>query len=116
MTSPSVTSELYGPVRHDVGKVDELIASLKPEDFPFLARVLDHLLEAGGKRIRPAIALLCGRMGDYRLDLLVPLAASIELLHSGHAVPRRRDRRRPDEAWPADGEFARGQRCLRDGR
>jgi geranylgeranyl pyrophosphate synthase len=86
MTSPSVTSELYGPVRHDVGKVDELIASLKPEDFPFLARVLDHLLEAGGKRIRPAIALLCGRMGDYRLDLLVPLAASIELLHSATLV------------------------------
>jgi geranylgeranyl pyrophosphate synthase len=86
VTSPSVSSELYGPVRHDVGMVDELIASLKPADFPFLARVLDHLLEAGGKRIRPAIALLCGRMGDYQLDLLVPLAASIELLHSATLV------------------------------
>ena len=86
MTSPSVSSELYGPVRHDVGKVDELIASLKPDDFPFLARMLDHLLEAGGKRIRPAIALLSGRIGDYRLDLLVPLAASIELLHSATLV------------------------------
>jgi geranylgeranyl pyrophosphate synthase len=66
--------------------VDELIASLKPDDFPFLARTLDHLLEAGGKRIRPAIALLSGRIGDYQLDLLVPLAASIELLHSATLV------------------------------
>jgi geranylgeranyl pyrophosphate synthase len=86
VTSPSVSSELYGPVRNDVGKVDALIASLKPDDFPFLARMLDHLLEAGGKRIRPAIALLSGRMGDYDLELLVPLAASIELLHSATLV------------------------------
>jgi geranylgeranyl pyrophosphate synthase len=86
VTSPSVSSELYGPVRNDVGRVDALIASLKPDDFPFLARVLDHLLEAGGKRIRPAIALLSGRMGSYDLDLLVPLAASIELLHSATLV------------------------------
>lgn len=86
MTSPSVASELYGPVRHDVGRVDELIASLRPDDFPFLARILDHLLEAGGKRVRPAIALLSGRMGRYELDLLVPLAASIELLHSATLV------------------------------
>ena len=86
MTSPSVSSELYGPVRNDVGKVDDLIASLKPDDFPFLARMLDHLLEAGGKRIRPAIALLAGRMGNYNLDHLVPLAASIELLHSATLV------------------------------
>ena len=86
MTSPSVSSQLYGPVRNDVGLVDELIASLKPDDFPFLARMLDHLLEAGGKRVRPAVALLSGRMGDYSLDHLVPLAASIELLHSATLV------------------------------
>jgi geranylgeranyl pyrophosphate synthase len=86
MTSTSVTSELYGPVRYDVARVDELIASLRPAEFPFLSRILDHVLEAGGKRIRPAVALLCGRLGDYNLDLLVPLAASIELLHTATLV------------------------------
>ncbi len=86
MTSPSVTSELYGPVRNDVGRVDELIATLRPADFPFLSRMLDNVLEAGGKRVRPAIALLAGRLGTYDIDLLVPLAASIELLHSATLV------------------------------
>jgi octaprenyl-diphosphate synthase len=66
--------------------VDELIASLRPAEFPFLSKMLDHLLEAGGKRIRPAIALLSGRLGDYSTELLVPLAASIELLHSATLV------------------------------
>ena len=48
--------------------------------------MLDHVLGAGGKRVRPAIALLAGKLGNYDLDLLVPLAASIELLHSATLV------------------------------
>jgi geranylgeranyl pyrophosphate synthase len=40
----------------------------------------------GGKRLRPAIALLAGKLGDYDIDLHVPLAASIELLHSATLV------------------------------
>ncbi|HEX5140051.1 MAG TPA: polyprenyl synthetase family protein [Dehalococcoidia bacterium] len=86
MSSPSVSSELYGPVRDDVVKVDELINSLRPKDFPFLSNILDHVLEAGGKRVRPAVALLAGRLGRYDLDLLIPLAASIELVHSASLV------------------------------
>ena len=86
MTSPSVSSELYGPVRDDVGKVDDLITSLRPKDFPFLSNILDHVLEAGGKRVRPAVALLAGKLGRYDLDLLIPLAASIELVHSASLV------------------------------
>ena len=73
-------------MQRDIVRVDTLLASLRPENFPFLAHMLDHLLEAGGKRVRPAIALLAGRMGNYNLDLLVPLAASIELLHTATLV------------------------------
>ncbi len=40
----------------------------------------------GGKRLRPAIALLAGKFGRYDIDLHVPLAASIELLHSATLV------------------------------
>jgi heptaprenyl diphosphate synthase len=63
-----------------------LLRSLRPENFPFLANILDHLLDAGGKRARPATTLLAGRMGHYNLNLLVPLAASIELLHTATLV------------------------------
>jgi geranylgeranyl pyrophosphate synthase len=77
---------LYGPVQRDVERVDTLLRSLRPENFPFLANILDHLLDAGGKRARPATTLLAGRMGHYNLNLLVPLAASIELLHTATLV------------------------------
>lgn len=86
MSTPTVSNPLYGPVRNDIALVEELLLSLKPDDFPFLASALDHVLEAGGKRVRPAIALLAGKLGSYHLDALVPLSASIELLHSATLV------------------------------
>lgn len=86
MSTPAVTNPLYGPVRNDIPRVEDLLFSLKPNDFPFLAKALDHVLQAGGKRVRPALALLAGRLGTYDLDALVPLAASIELLHSATLV------------------------------
>jgi geranylgeranyl pyrophosphate synthase len=51
-----------------------------------LAKMLEHVLGGGGKRLRPAIALLAGHFGEYRRDLHVPLAASIELLHTATLV------------------------------
>ncbi len=77
---------LYGPVQRDIVRIDELLQTLRPENFPFLANIMDHLLGAGGKRARPATTLLAGRLGNYNLDLLVPLAASIELLHTATLV------------------------------
>jgi geranylgeranyl pyrophosphate synthase len=48
--------------------------------------MLDHVLGAGGKRVRPALALLSGSFQDFDLDLLVPLATSIEVLHTATLV------------------------------
>lgn len=86
MSTPATTTALYGPIQADLARVEEALASVKKVDFPALARMLDHILDTGGKRLRPAIALLAGKFGRYDLDLLVPLAASIELLHSATLV------------------------------
>jgi geranylgeranyl pyrophosphate synthase len=51
-----------------------------------LAKMLSHVLSPGGKRLRPAIALLAGHFGEYNRELHVPLAASIELLHTATLV------------------------------
>jgi geranylgeranyl pyrophosphate synthase len=48
--------------------------------------MMDVGLSGGGKRLRPALALLAGKFGQYDLELLVPLAASIELLHTATLV------------------------------
>jgi geranylgeranyl pyrophosphate synthase len=51
-----------------------------------LHQVLDHLMSSGGKRVRPAIALLVSRMFPAELEKRVALAAAIELLHTATLV------------------------------
>jgi geranylgeranyl pyrophosphate synthase len=77
---------LYGPVQDDIRLVEETLFAIRNVEFPALARMLEHILGATGKRVRPAIALLTGKIANYDLERLVPLAASIELLHSATLV------------------------------
>ncbi len=86
MSANARAATLYGPVQEDIALVESTLQMLKHVDYPMLARMLDHILGAGGKRIRPALALLGGKFDRYDLELLVPLAASIELLHSATLV------------------------------
>jgi octaprenyl-diphosphate synthase len=80
-------ADIYGPVAHDLRCVEETLDGIKHvENFPALSKMLAHVLGGGGKRLRPAIALLSGKFGQYDADLHVPLAASIELLHTATLV------------------------------
>ncbi len=51
-----------------------------------LRAALEHLLEAGGKRIRPTLGLLTGKMLGAPQDKLITLASSVELLHTATLV------------------------------
>jgi len=77
---------LYGPVQEDLVLVEATFESLKQVDYAPLAEMLELVLGGGGKLLRPALTLLAGRFGVYDLDLLVPLAASVELLHTASLV------------------------------
>src|SRR2546423_2007562 len=71
-------ADMFAPVRDGIEQVETMLKSIRPMDFPFLATILDHILAPSGKRARPAIALLSGKLGVYNTGLLVPLATSIE--------------------------------------
>jgi geranylgeranyl pyrophosphate synthase len=51
-----------------------------------LRAALEHLLAAGGKRVRPTISLLVGNMLGAPLEKLVTLGAAVELLHTATLV------------------------------
>lgn len=80
------TALLYGPVQPDLQRVEATLGALKETDFPALAQMLSHVLAGEGKRMRPALALLAGHYAHYDLEQLVPLAASVELLHTATLV------------------------------
>jgi len=56
------------------------------EAHPDLRAALEHLLAAGGKRVRPTLSLLVGNMLGAPLEKVVTLGAAVELLHTATLV------------------------------
>jgi len=79
-------SQIYAPVNDDLNKVESNIKEVSQVDFPWLAQLLSHSLGAGGKRIRPALTLLCGKFSDYQFEPLMHMATSIELMHTATLI------------------------------
>ncbi len=77
---------IYAPVRQELEEVERNLIAATEVDPPFLAQLLKHILINGGKRIRPALTLLCGKFYHYETSLLVPAATGIELLHTATLV------------------------------
>ena len=80
------TLPLYGAVQDDLARVEAVFDEIKQVDYGPLGEMLRMVLGGGGKLMRPGLVLLAGRFGNYRLDSLVPLAASVELLHTATLV------------------------------
>jgi len=78
-------SEIYQLVEEDLTRVESQIKAVTEVDSPRFAELLNHIL-GGGKEIRPALTLLSGKFYHYNLDLLLPMATSVELMHTATLV------------------------------
>ncbi len=74
------------PVQSLIPEVEARMRSQSKGHHPDLGAALDHLLSSGGKRVRPAVALLTGGMLGGDQERLLTLAAAIELLHTATLV------------------------------
>lgn len=74
------------PVQQDIKAVEALMRAQADGRHPDLGAALDLILSAGGKRVRPALTLLTGRMLGASSERLIILAAAIELLHTATLV------------------------------
>lgn len=80
------TGNFTYPIQEYIDKVEEVMRRKSDGHHPEINSALDHLLSSGGKRIRPTITLLTGKMLGGSLDKLVILSAAIELLHTATLV------------------------------
>jgi heptaprenyl diphosphate synthase len=51
-----------------------------------LTEVSQLILKAGGKRLRPALVLISGLVGEYNLKRLIPAAVAVELVHMASLI------------------------------
>lgn len=78
--------KIYQLIEADLAKVNEEIRSVSSVEYPWLAEMLGHSVQSGGKRIRPALTLLAGKLFDYDLKYLLPMATAVELMHTATLV------------------------------
>jgi len=87
MVKPSLIQvNFFLPIQERLQQVEQVMLSQAEQHHPDLGAAMEHLLSSGGKRIRPAVALLTGGMLDGDPDRLVKLGAAIELLHTATLV------------------------------
>lgn len=79
-------SQLYESIQEDLAKVKKELASISNIDFPWLSTQLSYVVQGNGKGIRPALTLLSGKFYDYNLRYLLPMAVSVELMHTSTLV------------------------------
>lgn len=77
---------LFNVIKDDLKIVEKELNKIVDIKEPLLAEASAHLLNAGGKRLRPAFALVAGKTCRYNPDKLIPLATALELIHMASLV------------------------------
>lgn len=79
-------NQIYAPIQADLGRVRETLRSISHIEYAWLSEQLENLVRETGKSIRPALTLLAGKSHRYDLARLLPMAVSVELMHTATLV------------------------------
>ncbi|HHW35945.1 MAG TPA: heptaprenyl diphosphate synthase component II [Bacillales bacterium] len=77
---------LYTFINFDLDIIEKALEETIQAEHPVLKEASMHLLQAGGKRIRPVFVLLSGKFGNYNIDEIKNVAVALELIHTASLV------------------------------
>lgn len=80
------TVSSFAMVQDDLSAVERALAETAQPDHPLLGPLLSMVLPGSGKRLRPALAYLVGRLGSYQSEAMLNMASGVELLHAASLV------------------------------
>ncbi len=103
LTDPRLRDGLQNRLQRVEVRLTEAVKS----DYPFVTETSAHLVEAGGKRFRPLMTLLCAGFGDPDRDAVYDAATVVELTHLAtlyhddvmDEAPMRRGRPSANSRW-----------------
>ena len=78
---PNLDNQLEQFLISDLNKVEDLMRSHIKGDYPLVVETSRHLVEAGGKRLRPLLTLLAAQFGDPTNYDIIKAAVCCELTH-----------------------------------
>jgi heptaprenyl diphosphate synthase len=78
---PNLDKNLEATLLADMAKVELLLRSHIEGEYPLVIETSRHLVEAGGKRLRPLLTLIAAQFGDPTNYDIIKAAVSCELTH-----------------------------------
>lgn len=66
----------------DMAGVDALITARMQSEVPVIPALAEHLIAAGGKRLRPLLTVAAARLAGSNNDTCLKLAAAVEFIHT----------------------------------
>jgi heptaprenyl diphosphate synthase len=78
---PNIDKQLEAALIIDMKKVEDLMRSHIQGDYPLVVETSRHLVEAGGKRLRPLLTLISAQFGDPTNYDIIKAAVCCELTH-----------------------------------
>lgn len=83
MANTGPFEQLQAELATDMAAVNDLIRTrMVSEHAPRIPEITAHLVEAGGKRLRPLLTLAAARICHYTGDHHIKLAATVEFIHT----------------------------------
>jgi octaprenyl-diphosphate synthase len=79
-------AELYAPIAAELANAERIFHEELKSRFPFVQHLVDHGADFQGKRLRPALVLLCGRACGALTPAHGVLAAVVEMIHTATLV------------------------------
>ncbi|MDH3579255.1 MAG: polyprenyl synthetase family protein [Hyphomicrobiales bacterium] len=73
---------LIGLVKDDMAGVNRIILDKAKSDVELIPELARHLIDSGGKRLRPMLTIAAAKMCGYKGEEHVRLAASVEFMHT----------------------------------
>ena len=75
-------SDIFSLYKNEMHQVETHLDRYITSDVKLIPEVAHHLIDSGGKRLRPLLHLICARLCGYDGPHRFPLAASIEFIHT----------------------------------
>ena len=91
-------------VREDMGGVNRIILDKAVSDVELIPELAHHLIDSGGKRLRPMLTIAAAKLAGYQGDSHIRLAASVEFMHTATLL---------HDDVVDDSDFRRGKKSAR---
>lgn len=87
MTVTMTDTDFIQPIREELADFEKRLHATVQADLGPVAEAMEHVLDAGGKRLRPALVFLAANLGPaHRIDDVHRAAMALEFIHNATLV------------------------------